>query len=315
MKVLVTGGAGFIGSKLAQRLCDDGHEVSVVDNLSTGSRDNVPKAAEFIKLDLASPSFEKKLPAGPFDAVCHLAAQSSGEISSEDPGYDLRANAGSTVGLARWCLRQGPPRFLYASSMAVYGDLETLPARESSPCAPLSPYGVSKLASEHFLRIAGREGLKSTSLRMFSVYGPGQNMGNLKQGMASIYLAYILRGLEVPVKGSLDRFRDFVYVDDVVDGWVAALGKPETLSLVYNLGSGKQTTVRQLLGALLRATGKPDAYPIAEKAPTPGDQFGLYADITRARAELGWQPKTALEDGLKAMAEWAGAATPGGRKR
>jgi UDP-glucose 4-epimerase len=304
MRVLVTGGAGFIGSRLAERLVLDGHDVVALDDLSTGKRDNVPAKAELVVADVAEPDFVKKLPAGRYDAVCHLAAQSSGEVSMEDPLKDFSVNAAATLVLSQWCLDKKVPRFLYASSMAAYGDAKA-PVAETAPCVPLTQYGVSKLASEHVLRLAARRGLSVTSFRMFSVYGAGQNMANLKQGMVSIYLAYILDGVEVPVKGSLERFRDLVHVDDVVEAWALALAKPSTPSLEYNVGTGKPTRVRELLKALFKACGKGDDYPVKELPGTPGDQFGLYADVSRAKAELGFSPRVKLDAGLASMAKWA----------
>jgi len=309
MRILVTGGAGFIGAHLARRLLAAGHAVVVVDNLSTGTRDNVPAGAAFVALDLARPDFLSALPDGTFDAVCHLAAQSSGEVSAEKPLYDLQANAASTLLLSRWCIARGVPRFLYASSMAAYGNVESSPVAETTLCVPLSYYGVSKLTSEHLLRLAARDGLRVTSFRIFSVYGPGQNLGNLKQGMVSIYLAYLLRGVPVPVTGSLQRFRDLVFIDDVVDAWEAALQRPSTPAEVYNLGSGRPTTVRALLAALIAALGLPADHPIEELPGSPADQFGLYADVSRAAADLGWRPQTQLEDGLRAMVAWARTRT------
>ena len=201
MRVLLTGGAGFIGAHLTRRLLQDGHGVTVVDNLSTGKRENIPVGADFIEIDLAQGDCLNFLPTTSFDVVCHLAAQSSGPASAEMPYYDLQANAASTLLLSRWCLQHDVPRFIYASSMAIYGDADALSVCEDAPCLPKSYYGVSKLTSEHILRLASQEGLSVTNLRMFSVYGPGQNLGNLKQGMVSIYLAYLLRGEPVPVTG------------------------------------------------------------------------------------------------------------------
>jgi UDP-glucose 4-epimerase len=313
VKLLLTGGAGFIGSKIAARCLAAGHEVVVLDNLSTGFRDNVPSGAKFVEADLSKPDFLKKIPAGKYDAVLHLAAQSSGEVSAEDPAYDFAVNAASTILLSRWCVERGVKRFLYASSMSVYGHPESSPVSEIAPCLPLTQYGVSKLASEHALRLADAAGVRVTAFRMFSVYGPGQNMANLKQGMVSIYLAYLLDGKEVPVKGSLARFRDLIYIDDVVDAWLAALGKKETPSLVYNLGGGKPTKVAELLAALKKACGLPETHPVKELPGTPGDQFGLFADVRRAKAELGFAPKISLDDGLARMVAWARPAA--GAKR
>lgn len=304
MKVLVTGGAGFIGSHLACRLLAAGHSVTVVDNLSTGKEENIPKGAEFVKRDLSRPDFLFKLPVD-IDAVCHLAAQSAGAISAEKPYYDLQANAGSTLLLSRWCLEKGIRRFLYASSMAVYGNVNHSPVSEETACSPVSYYGASKLASEHLLRLAEREGLKVTCFRIFTAYGLGQDLGNLKQGMVSIYLAYLLRGVPVPVTGSLDRFRDLIYIDDVVDAWYRAVEKPVTPSSVYNLGSGQPTTVRELLASLKQALGLPSDYPIQELPGSASDQFGLYADISKLERDLGCRPKTRLGDGLRVMVQWA----------
>jgi len=301
----VTGGAGFIGSALARALVGGGDRVMVVDNLSTGREENIPPQAEFVRLDLSDARFVEKLPSDRFDAVCHLAAQSSGELSGYDPLYDVQTNAISTLLLSRWCSQHRTPRFLYASSMAIYGNPRTLPVTESAPCEPLSFYGISKWASENYLRLAARDGLSSTSFRMFSVYGPGQNMQNLKQGMASIFMSYMVRGSEVPVTGSLNRSRDFVYIDDVIDAWMRALALPSTPSSAYNVGSGQPTTVRELLAELLRALQLPAQYPIKEQPGRASDQFGLYADIGQIETDLGWKATTPLATGLRMMADWA----------
>jgi UDP-glucose 4-epimerase len=305
MRVLVTGGAGFIGSALARRLIAEGHRVAVVDNLSTGKQSNVPPEAEFVEYDLARPDCLDHLPSGGFEAVCHLAAQSSGPASIDMPYYDLQANAASTLLLSRWCLENSVPRFIYASSMVVYGNEAVSPVSEEADCNPISYYGVSKLTSELLLKLAARDGLSVTSFRMFSVYGPGQNLDNLKQGMASIFMAYLLRGAEVPVTGSLERYRDFIYIDDAVEAWMRAVRLPATSSSVYNLGSGSSTTVRELLNLLIRVMGMPSDHPVRELAGSASDTFGMFAAIRRAEVDLGWQPATDLETGLRQMVQWA----------
>jgi len=304
VKVLVTGGAGFIGSHLARRLLQRGHAVVIVDNLSSGRMENVPPGAHFVYADLSRPDFVEELPID-VGVVCHLAAQSAGIISAEQPYYDLQANAGSTLLLSRWCLKHGIPRFIYASSMAVYGNVDVSPVREETPCAPTAYYGISKLTSEHLLRLAAREGLKVTVFRIFTSYGPGQDLDNLKQGMVSIYLSYLLRRVPVPVTGRLDRFRDIIYIDDVVNAWEKAVELPETPSQVYNLGSGKPTTVRELLAMLKDTLQLPPGYPVEELPGSPSDQFGLYADISSVQAELGFTPRVDLATGLKHMVAWA----------
>src|SRR3954467_2689485 len=306
MKVLVTGGAGFIGSHLAAGLLRRGHEVVVLDDLSNGRRESVPAGCMLIEADAGQPATLDLLPR--VERVVHFAAQSSGPISADVPYQDLQSNAASTLLLSRWCLRHGVRRFVYASSMAVYGNPPTLPVSEDAPQAPLSYYGVSKLTSEHLLRVASQDGLQPTSLRFFSVYGPGQNLDNVKQGIVSIYLAYLLRDEHVPVTGSLDRFRDLVHVDDVVALVIEVLERESSPASAYNVGGGRPTTVRQLLDALIAAADLPKDFPVRELAGSASDQFGLFADISRVRADFAWTPKTDLTQGLESVVRWARSA-------
>jgi UDP-glucose 4-epimerase len=305
VRVLITGGAGFIGSTLARRLLASGNQIVVADNLSTGLRANVPEGAIFVETDLSKPASLANLPSGAYDAVAHLAAQSSGALGQRDPYADMQGNVAATVLLSRWCLERKIPRFLYASSMTVYGEENREPLAENATCRPIGYYGASKLASENYLRVASAEGLNVTSFRLYNVYGPGQNLANLDQGMVSIYLAYMLKGVPVPVTGSLDRYRDFVYVDDVVDLLAAALARARTPSDVYNVGTGKRTTVRELLALLLGAMKLSADYPISELAGSRADLFGSIADPARAESELGWRPRVALAQGLAGMVAWA----------
>ena len=303
-KIIVTGGAGFIGSHIARNLVQAGHDVVVVDNLVTGFEENIPTGATFLNGDVSEKTTIESLPVDS-DAVLHLAAQSSGEVSAENPDLDLKANTLSTLYLLQWCKENRIPRFVYASSMAIYGNVANNPVSEDHPCEPLSFYGISKLSSEHYIRHYASEGLKTTCFRMFSVYGPGQNMTNMKQGMVSIFLAYLMKGEEVWVKGSPDRFRDFIYIDDVVDAWCSCLDNEQTWGKTYNLATGKKTTVRELVTKEIQQFGgDPQTYPVKFEGSTPSDQFGLYADISRIRADLGWEPRYSLDEGLKNMMAW-----------
>lgn len=238
-----------------------------------------------------------------FDAIIHMAAQSSGEISFENPIYDLQANVESTLRLCNFALVDRCQRFIYASSMSVYGAVTELPVKEDSRCEPLSFYGVGKLASEKYLTIYEKRGLKPTILRFFNVYGPGQNMDNLKQGMVSIYLAQLLSDDKIIVKGSLDRFRDLTYIEDVVDSVMLSLKSPKAVGKIFNVGTGKRTTVKEILEKLMDLSGIHK--PVIEADPTPGDMFGIYADISRIQNELGFSPRYTLENGLKPMIDWA----------
>lgn len=173
------------------------------------------------------------------------------------------------------------------------------------PCHPLSFYGISKFSSEQYIHHFSNKGLNTTVFRMFSVYGPGQNMGNLKQGMVSIFMAYLIKNEEIWVKGSKDRYRDFTYIDDVVDAWVSAMDNPATYGQTYNLATGKKTFVYQLINEEMKSFNlNPDTYPVKYEGSTPADQFGLFADITKIRSDLNWSPKTDLKTGLAHTVDW-----------
>jgi UDP-glucose 4-epimerase len=300
----VTGAAGFIGSRLAYSLIAEGYDVVVADDLSIGKRGNVPADASFVQLDLSREDEVARIPERPYVGVLHLAGQSSGKTSFDDPLRDFDANARATLLLARWSLEHGVPALIHASSMGVYGDCGAQPISEEMPTVPVSYYGASKLAAERVLELAATSGLRSCSLRMFNVYGAGQDLENLDQGMVSIYLAYILRGEPVLVRGPLDRVRDLVHVDDVVEAWKLALTRP--VGGAVNVGTGAGTRVDELLQRLFRACGVGDDYPVVEAPGTPGDQRSTIADVSRARRELDWEPRVTLDSGLRELV--AGAA-------
>lgn len=303
-KILVTGGAGFIGSNIARRCILDGHDVVIVDNLSTGKAENIPDACTFIEMDISQEKDYEKLVEMEFDAILHLAAQSSGEISDEKPQMDLLVNSLGTLLLLKWAKKKNIKRFIYASSMAVYGTPKTIPVPETENCQPLSFYGISKLTGEHYVQHFSNDGLETTIFRMFSVYGPGQNMENLKQGMVSIFMAYLLKKETVIVKGSKDRFRDFIYIDDVVDAWLSALNDSKSFGKIYNLGTGMKTRVEELICEEIEAFGLDSNYPVDYKGTTPSDQFGLYSNISKIKNDIGWNPKFTLNRGLNIMIKW-----------
>jgi len=298
---LVTGGAGFIGSAIADRLKAEGHNVYIIDDLSTGKLNNVPQGCEFIQMELGKDNISK-IKSVDCDAVFHLAGQSSGEASFLDPDKDFRSHVTSTFQLLQWCRDKGVRRFMYASSMSVYGDPVELPVKETARVNPKSFYGAGKASAENYIRLFDKLGVDSTIMRFFNIYGPGQNLENMRQGMASIYLAYMIKGAPVQVKGSKDRFRDFLYIDDLVDAWMAAYENPKTIGKTYNLCSGKKTTVESLLAGLMQAFAKP-GYPVEYLDGTPGDQFGIYGDNALIQHDLKWQPRVSLKEGLTQMVE------------
>jgi UDP-glucose 4-epimerase len=211
----------------------------------------------------------------------------------------------STLNLIRYGIANGATRIVYASSMSAYGAVADAPVAETTPCAPLSCYGVGKLAAEGYLRVYSKQ-LPFVALRMFNVYGPGQDLSNLRQGMVSIYLAQALASGRVQVKGSLTRFRDFIYIDDVVEAWWQAAFRAEAVGLAINVGTGRRTSVGDLLEAL--HSRLPDMSWYVEGA-TPGDQSGIYADVARLGRNLGMTSFTPLEAGLARFVDWAREAS------
>lgn len=300
---LVTGAAGFIGAALAKRLLDEKNDVVVIDNLSTGDERNIPEGCIKIIGDTYDEEVIKKLYEYDFDAIFHIAGQSGGMPSYEDPIYDLKSNSQSTVMLLDYCRKTDCKKLIFASTMAVYGDPDVFPVTEKTTSKPKSFYAVGKNSSENYMRIYTQFGIKSTALRFNNVYGPGQNMKNLKQGMASIFLAQALAYKRVHVMGSKDRFRDFVYVDDVVNACCMALeGQEEELFNAYNVATNVKTTCEELIGIIKKYL--PYEIQVEYSGNTPGDQFGMLCSYDKIRMSLGWEPHVNIEDGMKAMVEW-----------
>lgn len=302
---LVTGGAGFVGSVLSHRLTASGQNVTVADDLSNGSRENLPKEARFLEMDLADQTGYRRLDEGHFDAVIHCAAQSSNAISFKDPQADLSANQVATLSLLEFCRRRGIRRFLFTSSMSVYGRPTNFPTPETESCYPDSFYAVHKLASEHYVRIYAQEyGLEPTVFRLYTTYGYGQNLANLQQGLLSIYLGYLLNNAPLVVKGSGERLRDIVHVEDVVDAIMLSLHNPATIGKTYNLGTGESLTIHAILRDLLTGLSRdPDSYPIRWEPSTPGDPPVTHASIQDIARDTGWRPKIGAQEGIRRTLE------------
>ena len=207
--------------------------------------------------------------------------------------------------LLKWALDKKIPKFIFASTMNVYGDPIALPVTEESEIKPPSPYSVGKVASEYLCKIYQGFGIHTTCLRLFNVYGPLQDMKNMKQGMVSIFMSYVANNVPIHIKGSKDRFRDFIYVDDVVDAFVKSLDARAS-GRTYNVSTGIKTHVWELIEAIIFAFKQTPIkeYPFTFGAGTTKDQFGVYGDSTKLKDDLGWRPKVQLNDGLKIMAVW-----------
>lgn len=303
MLTTVTGGAGFIGSHLVARLVRDGHDVVVLDDLSTGEESAVHPAAELVAGDVCDPAAVRTAVRGA-EVVFHLAAHRAIARSIDDPAGTDRANSQGTVTVLQGAVEAGVRRVVYASSSSVYGDAAETPVREDLPTAPLSPYAVSKLAGEHYCRVFSQiHGLETVALRYFNVYGPGQPSDGRYATVIPLFLEALLSGRQPVVFGDGSLARDFTYVDDVVGATVAAATSPERpAGKVYNVGAGTPYSLLELLEILGRLTGVPPE-PVHEAARA-GDVARTHADASAARRDLGFEPSFGLEEGLARTLQW-----------
>ena len=305
MKYLVTGNAGFIGSAIANKLLRSGDSVYGIDNLTTGFKNNINESIIFVEGDFSKDETIAKLNNEKFDGIFHIGGQSSGEISYENPEYDLNSNSVSTLKLLQYCVKTGCKKFLYASTMSIYGGKNQKEQfGESEEIDPKSFYAVGKLASEKYIQIFSKHfGIKFVILRYFNVYGPGQNLENMKQGMVSIYLKqYLDDGFDkVIVKGDINRFRDLIFIDDVVDITIDAMKNEKFNNKIINVGTGKKITVRKILELIKKYTSSTKEIKIVEG--TPGDKFGIYANNKRLLSIYD-KSLVSFEDGLKKMINW-----------
>jgi UDP-glucose 4-epimerase len=301
MKILVTGGAGFIGSHLADRLLQEGHDVAVVDDLSKGKRRNVNRAARFYKRDICSSwmdgVFRRERPT----VIFHLAAQMDVRKSVEDPQFDAKVNVLGLLTVLQLSVKYGVRKVVFASSGgAIYGDQTQFPAPETHATTPVSPYGITKLVGEHYLGYYQKAaGIQTVSLRYANVYGPRQDPHG-EAGVVAIFTQKMLRGEQPIINGNGRQTRDFIYVDDVVEANLAVLGKD--VGGAYNVGTGVETTVNDL-HKLLSEYAKRDAKEIHGPGKK-GEQARSVIDSAKLRHELGWEPRVTLEDGLARTVEY-----------
>jgi UDP-glucose 4-epimerase len=300
VKALVTGGAGFVGSHLVDRLLAEGHQVAVIDDLSNGHREQLAAAAALHQLDVASPWVGQLLLRLRPELIFHLAAQVDLRFSVRDPLADARTNVTGTVQLLTAAVAAGVRRLVFASSGgAIYGDTDQIPTNESHPMRPASPYGAAKVAGEAYLSaFAGSFGLETVALRMSNIYGPRQDPHG-EAGVAAIFTNLLLAGKAPVINGDGRQTRDYVFVEDVVDAFMrAAAGPPGA----YNVGTGKETNVVDVcshLQAAVVALGRGGTAPNPTHGPAKaGEQMRSCLDSKRAREKLGWEPKVAIAAGL-----------------
>lgn len=301
MKILVTGGAGFIGSHVVDAYVEDGHDVVIIDNLSTGKRENVNPRAKFYKTDICDPDVANIFSIERPEVLNHHAAQMDIRKSVADPHFDLRVNVGGFINLLEAAKDIGLRKVILASSGgAIYGEQETFPAAEDHPTRPISPYGLNKLASEQYLHYyESVYGVSWVALRYANVYGPRQNSLG-EAGVVAIFTANMLSGRKSTINGDGRQTRDYVYVADVVEANRLALR--EQAARVYNVGTGVETDVNSIFRILKGCAGSncPAEYGPAR----PGEQRRSSILSAELNNRLGWKSTVPLEDGIQKTVEW-----------
>jgi UDP-glucose 4-epimerase len=301
LKILVTGGAGFIASQVADAFINEGHTVFIVDDLSTGFEKNINPKAEFLKASICDPDLSGLFKKEKFDLINHHAAQMDVRRSVADPVFDANINILGTINLLKNAVKTGVKKFMFASTGgAVYGEQKYFPADENHPADPLSPYGISKLSVEKYLYFYKVQyNLNYTILRYANIYGPRQNPFG-EAGVVAIFCSRLLKGEQPVINGTGEQTRDYVFVGDVVHANLLTLDDHE--SDIYNIGTGKETNVNQLFRLLNRITGKNKEEKHGPAAP--GEQMRSVITSDKIFEKFGWRPSTPLEEGLEKTAEF-----------
>jgi nucleoside-diphosphate-sugar epimerase len=309
---LVTGGAGFIGSHLAEELSRRGHNVRVADSLVTGKRTNLDhvRGVEFLEGDLADPDFARQSVQG-VDYVLHQAAIPSVPRSVKDPISSNRANVDATLSVLVAARDAGVKRLVFAGSSSAYGNTPTLPKREDMPSNPLSPYALQKVVGEQYLQMfTNLYGLETVSTRYFNVFGPRQDPSSPYSGVISVFATALIENRSPTIYGDGEQTRDFTYVANVVDGVLRACEAAGASGEVFNVATGGRISLNQLFRTMRDLVGRTVEPSYTEVRS--GDVKDSQADIAKAQRLLGYQPIVSFEEGLKRTVEWYRTATAAG---
>jgi UDP-glucose 4-epimerase len=309
-RILVTGGAGFIGSHIVDKLMEDGYVVTVLDNLHTGSMENIDRHTNkrnlgFINGDIRDIDLVKKV-LKEVDVVFHEAALASVTLSVKDPILTDQINVEGTLSLLKASCDQNVKRFIYASSAAVYGKTKSPCKKEDDHLSPTSPYGVSKLAAENYVQVFQRlYGIETVCLRYFNVYGPRQRVDvhGSYGGVISIFINRILNNMPPTINGDGEQTRDFVYIDDVVKANMLAMNTEKGTGEAFNIATGKGASINKVAETLKHIMNKTELKDVHTE-PRPTDIKHGYADISKARKILGYEPQFSIEQGLTELVNW-----------
>ena len=304
MRVLVTGGAGFIGSNVADSYIADGHDVVVLDDLTTGFEEHIPRGAHFIRGSITDDD-AVTVAMRDVEVVHHHAASRAVLRSVEDPLGTDEVNSGGTLRVLVAARDAGVRRFVFASSSSVYGGVAPLPTPESAPLVPKSPYAVTKLAGEHHARVFSELfDMETVALRYFNVFGPRQRPDSIYAAVIPLFIGALLAGEKPIVHGDGSQFRDFTYIDNVIDAnRLAAAASADVVSgRAFNIACGERTTILEALEAIAAEVGV-DADPVFTD-PRPGDVKASCADASAARAALGWEPAIDFDEGIRRTVAW-----------
>ena len=307
MLIIITGGLGFLGSKLAQRLSCKGYEIIIIDKKNIKNKklfNKLENVKIYSGVDISLSKSIEKIKINKPNIILHCAGQPSAARSFQIPNEDLSINILGTLNIINWAKKNNTQKIIYASTFNVYKeDINNIHLKENFSCEPKSLYAVSKLSAENYIKVyCNFLNIKWNIVRMFNIYGPGQDPNNKYLGMINIFLNMAKKNGKIIVKGSVDRFRDFVFIEDVLDAWQLIIRDKKYFNNIYNIGSGKKTSIKNLLKEIFLVINKKTIIKV-EKG-TPGDFLGCYANIDKIKNHLGYSPKYNLTQGLMIFNRW-----------